>query len=273
VYKRWLPRALPGRWDFMVSRQQVTRGAQRSIGGMIAAALIALPSIASAQSGDGFLFKKPNGSFSMRIGYEAANTSSEPFIVLKEETTVGARSFDALNLGFDFNMFLSRRVDLTFTLDVSSRTKMAEYREWEEDGRPIVNEATLDRVAFGSGFRYNFVDRGRQISALAFIPTKTIPYVGATGGILWYEFGQEGDFVEVIDDSTGNIFSDALVSDHYGLMGQAFAGVERRLNARWSLVGETRFTHSTSRLENDYAGMGKIDLSGLAFTVGATVRF
>ena len=257
----------------MVSSWQVTRGVQRSLGAAIVAALVALPSFAGAQSGDGFLFKKPDGSFTFRLGYEAASTSSEPFIVLKEETTVGPRSFDAFNMGFDFNAFLSKRVDLTLSLDLSTRTKMAEYREWEEDGRPIVNEARLDRIALGAGFRYNLVDRGRQISALAFIPAKTVPYVGATGGVLWYEFGQEGDFVEVVDSLTGNIFSDELTSNHYGLMGQAFAGVERRLNARWSLTGETRYTYSTSRLENDYAGMGKIDLSGLAFTVGATVRF
>ena len=258
----------------MVSRQQVTRGAQRLIGGAFAAAMIALPSAADAQSsGDGFLFRKPNGSFSMRLGYEAANTSSEPFTVLKRETTVGPRSFDAFSMGFDFNVFLPQQVDLVFTLDLSTRTKTAEYREWEEDGRPIVNQASLDRIAFGTGLRYNLVDRGRQISALAFIPTKTIPYVGATGGVLWYEFGQEGDFVEVVDETTGNIFSDELKSDHYGLMGQLFAGVERRLNARWSLSGETRYTHSSARLENDYAGMGDIQLSGLAFTIGATVRF
>ena len=258
----------------MVSRLQVTRGAQRRFGAAIFAVLVALPSIAAAQSsGKGFLFEKPNGSFSMRLGYEAANTSSEPFTILQEETTVGPRSFDALALGLDFNVFLSRRVDLVFTFDVSSRTKTAEYREWEENGRPIVNEATLDRVAFGTGFRYNVVDRGRQISALAYIPTKTVPYFGATGGFLWYEFGQEGDFVEVVDDTTGNIFTDELRSDDYGLMGQVFAGVERRLSARWSLTGETRYTHSTATLENDYAGMGKIQLSGLAFTVGATIRF
>lgn len=258
----------------MVSSRQAAWGTRRYIGGALLAALIALPAAASAQStGKGFLFKKPNGSFSMRMGYEAANTSSEPFKVLKRETTLGQRSLDAFNLGIDVNAFLTPRVDLVFTMEGSSRTTTAEYREWEENGSPITHTSTLDRLAFGAGVRYNLVDRGRQISALAFIPARTIPYIGGTVGALWYDFVQEGDFVEVVNDSTGNIFTDKLESNDYGLMGQVYAGIERRLSPRWSLTGETRYTHSTAKLVKDYRGMGDIQLSGLAFNIGAAVRF
>jgi hypothetical protein len=258
-------------------RRQSARGAQRScIRGFFCLAmsgLVALPTIAAAQSGKGFLFKKPNGSFVMRAGYEAANTSSQPFTVLKQQTTLGPRSFDAFSLGFDLNFFLNDHVDFVTTFDASTRTNTAEYREWEENGQPIVHQSTLDRAALGAGFRYNLLGRGRQISSLAFIPAKTVPYVGATGGMMWYDFTQKGDFVEVVNDSTGNIFTDELRSGHHNVMGQAFAGIERRLNARWSMVGETRYTQSSAKLVKDYSGLGDIQLSGLAFTLGATVRF
>ena len=255
-------------------REQLARGAQRSIRGAIVLTLFALPSIAVAQSGKGFLFKKPNGSFVMRAGYEAARTESEGFDFLKNETTLGPRSFDAFNLGFDLNYFLTRYVDLTFSFDVSSRQNTSEYREWDENGKPITHESELDRVSLGGGFRYNLLSRGRQISSLAYIPAKTIPYVGATGGVLWYDFTQKGDFVQVVKDSTGNIFSDELNSHHYTMMGQAFAGIERRLTARWSLVGEGRFTQASSRFAgNDFSDLGQIQLSGLALSLGASVRF
>lgn len=258
----------------MVNDRQFARGAQRLFRGAIVVGLVALPSLAAAQrSGRGFLFEKPNASFVMRAGYSAANTSGQPFTILAQETTIGPRSFDSFNLGLDLNCFLTRYADLVFTVDVSSRTTSAEYREWEENGRPIVQESQLDRVALGGGFRINLVERGRQISSLAYIPAKILPYIGATGGVMWYEFKQHGDFVEVVDDSTGNIFRDDLRSNHYNVMGQVFGGIERRLNARWSLVGETRWTQSTAKLTNDYAGMGNIQLSGLAFNIGATVRF
>jgi hypothetical protein len=255
-------------------RRQFARGAQRlSIHVALGLALLAVPSIATAQRGRGYLFKKPSGSFVMRAGYEAAVTSSQPFTVLREQTTLGPRSFDAFSLGFDLNYVLTDRVDFVTTFDASTRTNTAEYREWEENGLPIVHQSTLDRAALGAGFRYNLLGRGRQISSLAFIPAKTVPYVGATAGMMWYEFTQKGDFVEVVNDSTGNIFSDELKSWHYNVMGQAFAGLERRLNARWSMVGETRYTQSSAKLVKDYSGLGDIQLSGLAFTLGATVRF
>ena len=80
-------------------RRQFSRGAQRScirvVFGCAVAGLVALPTIAAAQSGKGFLFKKPSGSFVMRAGYEAAVTSSQPFTVRRQETTLGPRSCDA----------------------------------------------------------------------------------------------------------------------------------------------------------------------------------
>lgn len=260
----------------MVSSRQAAREASRFFASAIAIAgvFIALPSVTSAQSsGDGFLFKKPSGSFSLRGGYALANTSGEPFSVLKRETTVGARSFDSFNAGVDLSLVLTRRIDLVFSGDLSSRTKSAEYREWEENGNPIVQQSTLERAALGAGLRYNLADRGRQISALAYIPARTVPYVGLSGGMMWYHFQQTGDFVRSTDQQTASIFTDELKSNHHNFMGQAYAGVDRRLTARWSLIGEARYTQASAKLEQDYAEFGNIQLSGLALTAGAVIRF
>jgi hypothetical protein len=254
-------------------RRQLVRGAQCSIRGAIILALVVLPSVAVAQSGKGFLFKKPNGSFVMRAGYEPSQANGEGFDLFRRETTLGSRSFDSFNVGFDLNYFLTEYVDLTFTLDVATRSSTSEYRDWEENGKPIVHENQLDRVGFGGGIRYNLLSRGRQISSLAYIPAKTVPYIGATGGVMWYDFTQNGDFVEVLNDSTGNIFSDELISHHYGVMGQVFGGIERRLSARWSVLGEGRFTRSNSKFTKDYIGLGDLQLSGLALNLGVSVRF
>jgi len=53
--------------------------------------LLALPSVAAAQSGKGFMFKRPTGSFTMRAGYEASNTitssgTNDGVDVLQRET-------------------------------------------------------------------------------------------------------------------------------------------------------------------------------------------
>ena len=246
----------------------------RSIRGAVGLALIALPSLAVAQSGKGFLFRKPHAAFTMRAGYEAANTSDTLFAGIRRDMTIGPRDFDAFNFAADLNYFLTQRTDLVFTLDLSSRTTSGAYRGgWLENGRPVTHEASLDRAALGAGFRINLLDRGRQVSSLAYVPATTLPYVGATGGVLWYEFVEKGDFIQVTSDTTADIFTDELRSNHYTLMGQIFAGVERRLNARWSLLGETRYTQARAKLVKDYAELEHIQLSGLAFNLGATVRF
>jgi hypothetical protein len=240
----------------------------------LVAITVVLPSIAAAQTGKGYLFKAPDASVTMRAGYDIQNTSSQPFTVMRTQTTAGPRSFDAFNLGFDLNTFVSARSDLVISLDFSSRATNNSYTGgWTENGRPISHTSSLDRAAFGLGFRYNLIDRGRQISKLAFIPAKTLPYVGGTVGALWYDFTQKGDFLEVTSDTTADIFTDELESEHVGLMGQLYAGVERRLNARWSIVGESRYTASQAKLVADYADLEHINLSGLAFNVGATIRF
>jgi hypothetical protein len=261
----------------MVMQREFARGARRSVRGAIILALAAVPSVVAAQgSGKGFLFKKPNASFTMRAGYQAQDATSEPFKVERSLTTATSRSFDGFNLGFDLNVVATPRVDVVLTTDMSTRTNTVEYTGgWTDSqtGLPVTHQSTLNRVGLGAGLRLNLVDRGRQISALAFIPTKTVPYIGATGGFMWYDFSQNGDFLDIIDDTTANIFTDELRTNHYNVMGQAFAGIERRLNARWSLLGETRYTKSTAKLVKDYAGMGDISLSGLSFNLGATVRF
>ncbi len=254
-------------------KKQFARGAQRSIRALVVAVAL-MPSIAEAQSGKGFLFKKPNVAFTMRAGYQAQNTSSQPFQVERSLTSADQRSFDGFNLGFDLNIITSSRLDVVLTTDMSSRTSSVEYTGgWNENGLPITHENTLNRIGLGGGFRVNLVDRGRQISALAYIPTKTIPYIGATAGVMWYSYAQNGDFLDIIDDTTADIFTDELRTNSANMMGQVFAGVERRLNARWSLLGETRYTESKAKLVKDYAGMGDISLSGLSFNIGATVRF
>lgn len=260
----------------MAHRPQVTRGARRGIPGIVAlaaVAVLAMPSAAIGQSGDGFLFREPRGSFTFRGGYSLANTSGDLYGLLRRETTVSSRSFDAFNGGIDFNYFLARRLNMVVTLDLSSRTNTAEYREWEENGQPIIHQSTLDRAIFGAGLRYDLADRGRRISTLAFIPARTIPYLGLNAGVISYEFTQKGDFVEPIDATSASIYNDELTSNGKSFMAQAYAGLDHRLSARWSLVGEARYTHATARLRSDYSELGNIQLSGLALNLGAAVRF
>jgi hypothetical protein len=249
---------------------------RRSISRLAVAAIVAAPMAASAQgSGDGFLFHRPYGSFGLRVGYIAPSTSGEPFTVLRQQTTVGSRSFDAPSVGLDLSFAAGQRFDVVFNVDGTRRATTARYPGWFDDqtNLPIQNTATLGRLGLGGSIRYNLVDRGRRISSFAFIPAHVVPYVGLGGGYMWYDLKQSGDFIEETGANTANVFSDELRSSGSGLMGQAFTGIEYRLNARLSLLGEARYTRASADLNNDYAGLGRIDLSGFALNIGTSIRF
>jgi hypothetical protein len=230
---------------------------------------------AQAQSGRGFLFSAPDAAVVIRAGYSLANTGGNPYGDLKSQTTVGNHSFDAATLGTDIDVFLTNRIDAVLSLDLSTRTKTAEYRDWDENGNPIRQQTTLNRAGLSAGFRFDLAPRGRAISALAWIPAQTVPYVGVGGGVMWYDLIQQGDFVQPTSATTANIFSDKLQSSSQNVMGVAYAGLEHRLGAHLSLQGEARYTYATAPLVGDYSstGAGDIQLSGLALTLGTSIRF
>src|SRR4051812_47154718 len=187
-----------------------------------ATAILAAASPAAAQSsGRGFLFHAPDASVTIRGGYSLANTGGNPYGDFKANTTVGDRSFDAALLGADVNVFLTNRLDAVLSLDLSTRTRNAEYRDWDENGNPITQRTTLNRAGLSAGLRYDLAPRGRSISALAWIPSQSVPYVGVGGGVMWYDLIQEGDFVQPTSATTANIFSDKLQSSNQNLMGVA----------------------------------------------------
>jgi hypothetical protein len=223
-------------------------------------------------TGDGFFFHKPNYSFVFRGGYSRANATSDVFTVQEQSLTIGPRGFDALGLGADFLINVTKRVDLGFSLDGTTRSNNSEYRDWTEgsDSLPIRQKTSLSTFAFSGNLRYNLRDRGRAVSNFAWIPANYVPYVGVGVGVLNYEFAQKGDFV---DTSTANIFNDQLYSQGWAGMAQVFTGFTYSLTTRYSLVSEARYTLSTAKLNGDYSDLGRIDLSGLSLNVGTSIRF
>jgi hypothetical protein len=102
------------------------------------------------------------------------------------------------------------------------------------------------------------------------VPARVAPYVAAGGGITWYHFKQTGDFV---DYQTLDVFGSELNSDAWSPSAFLAAGADYALGARIGLVGEARYDWASARLSSDFAGFDRIDLSGLALTVGLAFRF
>ncbi|GIT50615.1 MAG: hypothetical protein Ct9H300mP15_08280 [Gemmatimonadota bacterium] len=118
--------------------------------------------------------------------------------------------------------------------------------------------------------RYYLSDRGRQIGRFAWIPKRLAPFIGAGGGVIWYNFEQVGDFV---DFETLDIFYDRFMSRGTALQAHAFAGMDISLNKSLFLTTEGRYRWGRGELGRDFVDFDKMDLAGIQFTVSIGARF
>ena len=237
-----------------------------------ALALAATGQPASAQSGKGFLFKRPIGSFSLRGGYALANAGSDVFSETTRLLTLNKRDFSAITWGGDVSFAATPRTDLVFDGGFSSTSKPSEYRGFTDNSdNPIQQSTKYRRVPISVGLKYYLADRGRSVGQFAYIPSKVAPYVGVGGGAMWYRFQQNGDF---IDFQTNFVKPLTLESSGWAPMAQGALGMDYTIGPWLALTGEGRYQWAKARLDPQvFEGFQKIDLSGFTGTVGFKVRF
>jgi len=239
-----------------------------------ALALAATGHPASAQSGKGFLFKRPIGSFSLRGGYALANAGSDVFSETTRQLTLDKRDFSAITWGGDVSFAASPRTDLVFDAGYSSTSKPSEFRDFTDNNdNPIQQSTKYRRVPISVGLKYYLADRGRSVGQFAYIPSKVAPFVSVGGGAMYYRFQQSGDF---IDFNTANleVFTSTLESSGWTPMAQGAAGMDYTIGPWLALTGEGRYQWARARLDPQvFEGFQKIDLSGFTGTVGFKLRF
>lgn len=245
----------------------------RSLGAtllVLLSALLVRPAPAAGQQSDGFLFDRPNVTLGVYGGYALPGAGSEIFDFTRERLTVDEGDFRSATFGARLGVRITERFDLGLNLARAGAEKASEFRDWvDQDDRPIEQTTSLDRTTLTLDAKVYPFDRGRSIGRYVWIPRGVAPYVGAGGGIAWYDFVQEGDFV---DFQTLDIFSDRFVSEGSTATWQAFAGVDVSLTPRVFATAEVRHGWASARMDGDFVGFGPIDLSGFQGSVGVSLR-
>jgi opacity protein-like surface antigen len=238
---------------------------------VIAAALAVAHPVLAQDSGDGFRFHPPAGSWSFRGGYAMPTANSDLFTFTTSRLTVNHNDFNAVDIGADLAFTLAPRLDLTFDISYSGMNKGSEFRDFvDNNNQPIEQTTTFARTPLTVNARYYLMDRGRQIGHFAWVPRSFVPYIGAGVGVMNYAFDQKGDF---IDDSTLAVFPDAFHSSGWAPMAQVMTGLEWSLTPGWALRTEARYLTASAALSSDFSGFHRIDLSGFTTSVGFFVRF
>ena len=221
-----------------------------------------------------FLFGQPRGSVGFRGSWVFARAGSDLFDFVEQQLTVDRNDFNAPAFAADVGIALTPRIDLMFGVDVSQVSIASEYRNLVDNNRrPITQDTRLRGVNLAGSIRYAVMPRGRGISRFAWIPARVVPYVGAGGGALWYEFTQSGDFVDALAPAPQPIFTDLFDSKGWTPSVHAFSGVDIRLARILFMTLEGRYLWASAKLGRDFQDFDPIDLAGFRLSAGVNVLF
>lgn len=239
----------------------------------LCASALFVPLAVGAQSGagDGYMFGAPKATVTVRGGFARPSESSDLYSFVRDELTIARGDFAGGSWSLDAAFFVQPQLAVQFGVGVSSGSTPSVYRDWvDNNDREIEQSSSLRRMPLSAGLRYYLTPPGRSVGRLAWVPARVAPYVAAGGGITWYHFKQTGDFV---DYQTLDVFGTELNSEAWSPSAFLAAGADYALGARVGLVGEARYDWASARLSSDFSGFDRIDLSGLALTVGLAFRF
>jgi hypothetical protein len=238
--------------------------------GLVAAQPSAQPNAPAGGSPD-FLFGAPKGFIGVRGSWMFARAGSDLFDFVQQHLTVEKKDFNAPVLGFDFGIEVSPRVSIGAGVDISRARTQSEYRAYTDNFQlPINQETSLkERNLFGS-VRFNLAPRGQSVSRYAWVPRTFAPYVGAGAGLLWYQFEQNGDFVDFVDLS---VFPDYFESSGFAPSFHVFGGTDVKLYRALFLTLEGKYVWANAELGSDFIDFDPIDLAGFKLSTGISLLF
>jgi outer membrane protein W len=245
-------------------------------GGLLALAGLASIAIAPAHAqsgGSGFLFHQPSWTFAVKGGFDHATAQSDIFEFVTDTLTLDRGDFSGFNVTADLSYRLQPRLDLSFSYGYAGSKTPSEFRKYVgTDDLPIRQTTQFVRMPVTAGLKFYLAPRGQEIGTLAWVPARFAPYVGAGGGMVFYKFRQEGEFVDA-QSANLDIFRDELTSKDWAPMVNGLAGVDFALSPRWGVTTEAKYSWAKAEMGGDYLNFGRIDLSGLSATMGLHVRF
>ena len=220
---------------------------------------------------DGYLFRAPVVSVSLRVGASLPTASDPLHRFFMDELTLSRRDFTAVAVGGDLAVQVNPRVDLLGSISVARTDRGSEFRDWvDENDLPIQQSTRLQRTPVLLGARIFGRDRGQSAGRFAWVPNHFLPYVGGGAGVMWYELEQEGWFVDFEDL---DIFSDFFHASGTTPLVSVFGGAEWWPSARFGLNIEGRFSYARAALRGDFRDFDHIDLSGFQLMAGLSTRF
>jgi hypothetical protein len=260
----------------------------RRLAGFVVAACLLLPAPAAAEdrqaqphaqqagparsprSAD-FLFGRPKRSLGIRGNWFFASAGSDLFDFVTEHLTLDKTNFNSPGIGGDVAIALTPRAQLEVSVEFNRMAQGSEYRAFvDNDLRPIEQHTSMRTTLVGAGIRYALTPRGDEVSRLAWIPRRVVPFVGAGAGVMYYEFRQSGDFVDFVDLS---VFPDSFRSQGWAPTMYGVGGIDLQIHRGLYATVQGRYTKAAGELTSDFIDFDPIDLSGFRLSAGINMLF
>ena len=218
-----------------------------------------------------FYFGKPRGTVGFRGNWLFARASSDWYGFVTDQLTLAKKDFNAPGFAADVGFAVSRRADAVVGVEFNQAKTDSEYRNFVDNNRLPINQTTRLRTTTITGsLKFSLVERGLEVSRLAWVPKHIVPYAGAGGGVLRYDLEQVGDFV---DFQTSRVFGSTFTSAGWAPVAHAFAGVDVLVLKRVYVTIDGRYQWSNATLGNTWVDFDPIDLAGVKLAAGASFIF
>jgi hypothetical protein len=201
------------------------------------------------------------GALRFRLGLFEPHGDSQYWDDTFEVFTGSVSDFNDLVFGADYLWRTSRQGGMLFGVSFYNGKTTQFYRDWvDADGNDIGHTTNLYLTDLTAAYVVSFRNHGVK------------PYVGAGGGLLWWELREEGSFIDFADDDLPVVYASYRAS---GTTWELFAlaGLDVPLGYRWSFFFEGRYRWGEDELNRDFAGFGTIDLGGIELTGGFSWNF
>lgn len=201
------------------------------------------------------------GSLRFRLGVFEPSGDSQFWDDYFTDFTGSPSSFEDVVFGVDYLWRTSRNAGLLFGGSFYKGSTTVAYRDWQRlEGGEITHLVTLELSDLTAAYVWRFGDRGAR------------PYLGAGGGLLWWKFREDGEFIDFGDPDLPIVFASYLADD---ITWEAFAlaGFDVPLGYSWSFFFEGRYRWAEADLNRDFSGFGEIDLSGYELSGGLSWNF
>lgn len=173
-----------------------------------------------------------------------------------------ADDFQEASLGIDFLYGLGPG-GILLSGDFYEGEEDQAYRDFVDDqGFDILHRTRVSINSVTAGYLLQFA-RGSRL----------VPYVGAGGGVYFWELEEEGDFIDFFP-ADPEIFNGSFQDEGEAFGWYWLAGLELRLGPQWGAFVEARGQDVDDELGGeDFEDFGTIDLSGLNVSGGVSFTF